>query len=192
MIEISGAPISKFKAICSAVDKLDKEPWEAVKKELIEDKGIDPVAVEKLGKFVSGEITGSFEDQSPMEILNKLVDTKVFAGSQKGEKTLEEMRILFTYLEKLKALGNVTFDLSLARGLDYYTGMIFEIVLKGEQVGSIAGGGRYDELIGMFMEKKDAAPSVGGSLGIERIYKIIEARNEMKKFTETEAFVVAI
>lgn len=52
--------------------------------------------------------------------------------------------------------------------------MIFEIVLVGELVGSIAGGGRYDELIGMFMDKKDAVPSVGGSLGIERVYRILE------------------
>lgn len=63
--------------------------------------------------------------------------------------------------------------------------MIFEIVLTGENVGSIAGGGRYDELIGMFKDKKDALPAVGGSLGIERVYRILKSRNTMKKFTET-------
>lgn len=70
--------------------------------------------------------------------------------------------------------------------------MIFEIVLQGAEVGSISGGGRYDELIGMFMDKKDAVPSVGGSLGIERIYRILEARKELKKFTETEVLVCTI
>lgn len=70
--------------------------------------------------------------------------------------------------------------------------MIFEIILVGELVGSIAGGGRYDELIGMFMDKKDAVPSVGGSLGIERVYKILESRKDIKKFTETEVLVSSI
>lgn len=68
------------------------------------------------------------------------------------------------------------FDTSLARGLDYYTGMIFEGVLQGEDalygIGSIAGGGRYDNLIGMFSNKP--IPSTGGSIGIERIFSILE------------------
>jgi histidyl-tRNA synthetase len=69
-------------------------------------------------------------------------------------------------------------DASLARGLDYYTGMIFEAILQGKDaeigIGSIAGGGRYDNLIGMFSQNK--IPSVGGSIGVERIFTILEDR----------------
>jgi histidyl-tRNA synthetase len=76
------------------------------------------------------------------------------------------MRKLFTYLKAMDRMGKVSFDLSLARGLDYYTGLIFEIVLtdKKIEIGSISGGGRYDNLIGMFCQHD--IPSVGGSIGI--------------------------
>ena len=63
------------------------------------------------------------------------------------------METLFTYLKNMNALKNVSFDLSLARGLDYYTGVIYEAILVGASIGSIAGGGRYDELVGMFSGK---------------------------------------
>jgi histidyl-tRNA synthetase len=73
------------------------------------------------------------------------------------------MRLLFQYLGNLNCLENICFDLSLARGLDYYTGLIFEIVLIGGKCGSVAGGGRYDNLVGMFSGRQ--IPSVGGSIG---------------------------
>lgn len=76
------------------------------------------------------------------------------------------MERLFTYLIALERIEKVSFDLSLARGLDYYTGVIYEIVLtdKKNELGSISGGGRYDNLIGMFCQHQ--IPSVGGSIGI--------------------------
>lgn len=98
----------------------------------------------------------------------------------RGQQTLEDMGLLFTYLKAFNRVGKVAFDLSLARGLDYYTGVIFEIVLvdKKYEVGSISGGGRYDELIGMFSSQQ--IPSVGGSIGIERIFSIIEEKYKGK------------
>jgi len=81
-------------------------------------------------------------------------------------------------LGALNCLNNVIFDLSLARGLDYYTGNIYEAVLTGAHVGSIAGGGRYDELIGMFSGKK--IPAAGFSVGIERIFIILEEKEKGK------------
>jgi len=85
------------------------------------------------------------------------------------------MEILFDYLEDLQCISYISFDFSLARGLDYYTGLIFEAVLSdGQSVGSIAGGGRYDELVGMFAGK--TIPAVGGSIGIERIFSILEEK----------------
>lgn len=76
------------------------------------------------------------------------------------------MQKLFTYLTAMKRVKKVSFDLSLARGLDYYTGVIYEIVLtdKTTELGSISGGGRYDNLIGMFCQHQ--IPAVGGSIGI--------------------------
>lgn len=75
-------------------------------------------------------------------------------GHPGGEKALEEMQTLANYMEQLGLLAHFSLDFSLARGLDYYTGVIFEAVLIGGHVGSIAGGGRYDGLIGQFMGKK--------------------------------------
>jgi histidyl-tRNA synthetase len=85
------------------------------------------------------------------------------------------MELLFDYLENLGCIDSVLFDFSLARGLDYYTGLIYEAVLTDtDKVGSIAGGGRYDGLVGMFSTK--SIPAVGVSIGIERIFSILEAK----------------
>jgi len=118
----------------------------------------------------------------------------VFASSPLGEETMKEMELLFTYLDSMKILDRISFDFSLARGLDYYTGLIFEAVLTDtDQVGSISGGGRYDGLIGMFSGKE--VPSVGGSIGIERIFNILEDKEKKKgeiRATETQILVSSI
>ncbi len=90
------------------------------------------------------------------------------------------MKKLFTYLSAFNRIKKVSFDLSLARGLDYYTGLIFQIVLtdKTSQLGSISGGGRYDNLIGMFSQHQ--IPSVGGSIGIQRLFTILEGKYKDK------------
>ena len=88
-------------------------------------------------------------------------------------------------------LGDIIFDFSLARGLDYYTGLIYEAVLTDEnRVGSIAGGGRYDGLVGMFSGKE--VPSVGVSIGIERVFAILEEKVKAKagvRETKTQILV---
>lgn len=122
MIEIAGAPKSKFKTICSSIDKLDKETWEDVKRELIEDKGLSLEVVDKLGEFVTYK-------GNPLEMLEKIKSAKIFDASESGRQGIVEMGLLFEYLEALDCLKNISFDLSLARGLDYYTGMIYEAVL---------------------------------------------------------------
>jgi len=168
IIEISGCESSKFKPICSSVDKLDKEPWEAVRKELITQKGLTEEQCDKLGRFVNLK-------NKPRVLLNKLKAEGYFEGHAGGLRTIEEMDVLFGYLENLGVIDNVAFDFSLARGLDYYTGLIYEAVLTdGANVGSIAGGGRYDELVGMFSGKN--IPAVGVSIGIERIFAILEEK----------------
>lgn len=86
------------------------------------------------------------------------------------------MGVLVKYLTEVNCTENVLFDLSLARGLDYYTGLIYEAVLSDNSIGlgSIAGGGRYDELVGMFGNKD--IPAVGLSIGIERIFVLLEKK----------------
>ena len=105
------------------------------------------------------------------------------------------MGILFKYLTDVNCTEGILFDLSLARGLDYYTGIIYEAVLDDSSVGlgSIAGGGRYDELVGMFSNKD--LPAVGLSIGIERIFGLLEKKYETTasvRACETEVLVASI
>jgi histidyl-tRNA synthetase len=127
-------------------------------------------------------------------MLQRLKDDKVFEGHKEGEQTIKEMELLFEYLKSMGILDNFSFDFSLARGLDYYTGLIYEAVLTDtDRVGSISGGGRYDGLIGMFSGKN--IPSVGGSIGIERIFSILEEKaveaGEIRA-TETQILVSSL
>jgi histidyl-tRNA synthetase len=97
--------------------------------------------------------------------------------TKKVKETIQEMDTLFGYLEAFDCLDNISFDFSLARGLDYYTGLIYEAVLTDtNRVGSIAGGGRYDGLVGMFSGKQ--IPAVGVSVGIERVFAILEEKSK--------------
>lgn len=114
---------------------------------------------------------------------------------------LSSPSLLFFFLPSLPPLSQVVFDLSLARGLDYYTGVIYEAILtqtgpvpvaaaqngagekaeEGVSVGSVAGGGRYDGLVGMFDPKGRKVPCVGVSIGIERVFSIMEQKAEVRK-----------
>lgn len=185
MVELAGCEKRKFKSICSSIDKLDKEPWEKVRSELINQKGLTVEMADKLHKFVV--LQGK-----PWELLATLKSEGIFKGHETGEKTIEEMELLFTYLDGMGVLDNVLFDFSLARGLDYYTGLIYEAVLTGSDRGSIAGGGRYDGLVGMFSGKN--IPAVGVSIGIERVFAILEekAKNESIRATKTQILVAQI
>ena len=125
----------------------------------------------------------------PWDLLKKLKSDKTFEGHANGSQTMVEMELLFTYLEAFGCLDNISFDFSLARGLDYYTGLIYEAVLTDtDRVGSIAGGGRYDGLVGMFSGK--VVPAVGVSVGIERVFSILEEKAGAEvRATSTQIFV---
>ncbi|XP_058097409.1 histidine--tRNA ligase, cytoplasmic [Magnolia sinica] len=190
MLEICGVSPEKFRTVCSSIDKLDKQSFEQVKKELVEDKGLPVETAEKIGSFVK-------KRGPPLEILSDLKqEGSQFLKNEGSLLALNELEILFRALEKSKCINKVSFDLSLARGLDYYTGVIFEAVFKGgaTQVGSIAAGGRYDNLVGMFSGKQ--VPAVGVSLGIERVFAIMEQiekdRNQAIRPTETQVLVVLV
>ncbi|KOX69801.1 Histidine--tRNA ligase, cytoplasmic [Melipona quadrifasciata] len=182
-----GVPSDKFRAVCSSIDKLDKNSWSEVRKEMIEEKGLDKSSADKIGTYVSqfGEI----------ELISNLRKDDELMKYESAVKGLESMELLFKYCDILRVMDKVIFDLSLARGLDYYTGVIFEAILTGDDVGvgSVAGGGRYDNLVGMFDNKNKSIPCVGLSLGVERIFNVLETKlnNEGAKTrtTEVEVFV---
>ncbi|AET00422.1 histidine-tRNA ligase [Medicago truncatula] len=115
----------------------------------VEEKGLSAETADRIGTFVK-------EKGHPLTVLSKLKqDSSPFLENAGSVDALNDLEILFKALDNSNRLDKVVFDLSLARGLDYYTGVIFEAVFKGgAQVGSIAAGGRYDNLIGMFISLK--------------------------------------
>ncbi|KAL6996110.1 histidine--tRNA ligase [Sarracenia purpurea var. burkii] len=190
MLDICGVPPEKFRTICSSIDKLDKQSFEQIRKEMVEEKELTVETVDKIGTFVK-------ERGPPLEFLSKLKqEGSQFLENKGSLVALNELQCLFKLLKKSKCIDKVIFDLSLARGLDYYTGVIFdEAVFKGAtQVGSIAAGGRYDNLIGMLGTKQ--VPAVGVSLGIERVFTIMEQlqkdRNQAIRATETQVLVAIL
>ena len=183
MTKVAGVPDEKFKTVCSSVDKLDKSPWEEVSRELVEVKGLTQAAADKIHEYV--QIKGK-----PSEVLAALRQKEEFMAVAKD--ILNEMELLFSYLEAIGCIDHIDFDLSLARGLDYYTGVIYEAGAKTGNVGSIAGGGRYDGLIGMFSGKQ--VPAVGVSLGIERVFALIEKLKSSQGVHEadTQIYIASI
>jgi len=174
---ISEVPEDKFRSICSSVDKLDKLPWEEVKKEMM-TKGLESEKADRIWEFV--QLNGK-----PFELLQTIKEKGLCAGNRQAEEGLKELETLFEFLDVFQCLDCISFDLSLARGLDYYTGIIFEAVTLDNQglgVGSIAGGGRYDTLVKQFGGEE--VPCIGFSVGVERIFALLEALEKQKKEEE--------
>ena len=220
IFDVCGVPKEKIRTISSAVDKLDKLPWEEVKKEMVEEKGLNDEIADRIWEFV--------QKKGGRNLLGELRNDKRVTGNESLLAGLEDMELLFEYLEAFGVLDMIEFNLSLARGLDYYTGLIYEVVTEGSApstdkghkiqrasmnkkasedgedrsndpsvgVGSVAAGGRYDELVGMFSGKAQI-PCVGISFGLDRIFSITKARMEAKngaaavRSTEVDVFVMA-
>lgn len=160
--EVSGEA-EKIVAITVAIDKLDKIGLEGVLKEL-QSKGISEDALEKIKPLF--KITG--------DTRQRLVQMKTFlADSEIGLKGIEELEYIFNTTDQLGLKSTeVEFDVTLARGLNYYTGAIFEVKCNAVSIGSICGGGRYDDLTGIFGMKNMSG--VGISFGADRIYDVLE------------------
>jgi len=194
IFEVCGVANDMFRCICSAVDKLDKSPWEEVRREMVEEKGLSGEAADRIGEFV--QMSGG------QELVDKLLESKL-ANSPTAKAGLQDMQLLLSYCKLYTCSEVVSFDLSLARGLDYYTGVIYEAVLlggpeAGEEiaVGSVAGGGRYDGLVGMFDPKGRSVPCVGVSIGIERLFSIMEANmakesNNKIRTVDTQVYIIS-
>jgi len=189
LFEACGVPESQFRTICSSVDKLDKTPWEDVRREMIDEKGLAAEVADEIGKYVC------FSGQD--DLVEQLLLNEKLTSASSAVEGLNALKVFFEYAELYKVKNRVKFDMSLARGLDYYTGIIYEAVLTGqnpeEGVGSIAGGGRYDNLVALFDAKAKPVPCVGVSIGIERILATLENRQSKKKVrtVETEVYVAS-
>uniref|UniRef100_A0A8C6YY56 histidine--tRNA ligase n=1 Tax=Nothoprocta perdicaria TaxID=30464 RepID=A0A8C6YY56_NOTPE len=175
-------------------DFLIKMPWEDVRSEMVGEKGLSPEAADRIGEYV--RLHGG------LDLIEQLLQDPTLSQNKLAKEGLGDMKLLFEYLTLFGITRQICFDLSLARGLDYYTGVIFEAVLVQQEnehveepvsVGSVAGGGRYDGLVGMFDPKGRKVPCVGVSIGIERIFSIMEQRvkasGEKVRTTETQVLV---
>lgn len=162
--ETIGQP-DKITDITVAIDKLDKIGIENVNKELIE-KGLPEEAVEALQPILN--LTG--DNRAKLEQLKT-----VLAASETGLKGIEEMTTIFDLIDTAGVGLNIELDLCLARGLNYYTGAIFEVKALDVQMGSITGGGRYDNLTGIF--GMPGVSGVGISFGADRIYDVLTELN---------------
>ncbi|MBR6103502.1 MAG: histidine--tRNA ligase [Paludibacteraceae bacterium] len=162
--EVIGAA-DKIVDITVAIDKLDKIGLDNVNAELAE-KGVSAAAIEKLQPIISLKGTNK----------EKLATIKeVLAASETGVKGVEECSTILNLAEQLGVATEIELDLTLARGLNYYTGAIFEVKAKDVEIGSITGGGRYDNLTGVF--GVSGLSGVGISFGADRIYDVLNQLN---------------
>ncbi|MGE5384144.1 MAG: histidine--tRNA ligase [Omnitrophica WOR_2 bacterium] len=166
--------------ITVAIDKLDKIGIEKVNEEL-ESKGIDKESINKLQPIIN--LTGSNEE--------KLLQIKsVLLSSTEGLKGVEEIENIFTLLSKMKVSSEVELDLTLARGLNYYTGAIIEVKAKNAIMGSLCGGGRYDNLTGIF--GLPGISGVGISFGADRIYDVMLEKQVFPDYATSSTKVLVL
>ncbi|MCX6256810.1 MAG: histidine--tRNA ligase [Bacteroidia bacterium] len=155
----------KMTDIMVAVDKIEKVGMDKIIEELLA-KGISSAAIDKLKPLLG--ITGTTLEK--LEILKK-----VFSNSNDGKTGIEELEYIFNTLDQVSLQSEVVVDLTLARGLNYYTGAIIEVKAKDVEIGSICGGGRYDNLTGIF-----GLPGISGtgiSFGADRIFDVMNQLN---------------
>lgn len=163
----------KIVQITTAIDKLDKIGLENVNAELAKE-GIPTDAIEKLQPII--QLSGTNDEK---------LDTiaKVLSNSEIGMKGVEESRYILDALKKTNLKNEIELDLTLARGLNYYTGAIFEVKALDVQIGSITGGGRYDNLTGIF--GMPGPSGVGISFGADRIYDVLNTLDLYPKSSVT-------
>lgn len=156
--------------ITIAIDKLEKVGWERVQEELFE-RGLAEAAVKELKSIVQVVEMGNIEKLDFLE--------KVLFASEVGLAGIKELRTLLEYVDILGVKTAVEVDLTLARGLNYYTGAIFEVKALDVEMGSICGGGRYDNLTGIF--GMPGVSGVGISFGADRIFDVL---NQLNKYPQ--------
>ncbi len=170
----------KFQTLTVAIDKLDKIGIENVVKEL-EESGIKRQGIDKLVQIL--QFKGSNEEK--IDFLKGILES-----SMTGTKGIVEMAEVFDILKQFHLESEIVFDLTLARGLNYYTGAIFEVSAQDVKIGSICGGGRYDDLTGIF--GLPGVSGVGVSFGADRIYDVMLELNLFPAETKATTQVLFI
>lgn len=171
LVKYAGVPEEKTMETFRTIDKLIKIGEKDVEKELIE-KGISKESSKKILKII------------------KIKSLDEVEGLIKDKEGIEELKQVISYLNEMKVEPKFEIDLSLARGLDYYTGPIFEVSAE-EGIGSLVGGGRYDKMIGLFLGRD--IPATGVSFGIERIIEVMKERKMIEtQKSNVKVFVVAV
>ena len=176
ILDYCGVQKEKQEAVILSIDKLEKFGVNIVKEELKQQK-IDESKINKIIDIINVE----GDNQEKISQLKKILK------NSEGLKKIEEM---ISYLKNMNCQAD--FDVSLARGLAYYTGTVIEVVLKNSSIkNSVAGGGRYDTMIGSFLGK-GSIPAVGISLGVDRIYDALAENQKSKQKTNTKVYIIPI
>lgn len=166
--------------LCTAIDKLDKIGWEKVKEELFL-RGFEEKSIDKLAPIIVGEFATNGE---ALEFFGSYL-----TSSEIGKQGLAELREVFSLLSVLgESEEFLRVDPMLARGLSYYTGAIFEVKVNNVSIGSVSGGGRYDNLTGVF--GLPGVSGVGFSFGVDRIYDVLEELGLFGSVTQASSSVM--
>lgn len=178
LVQYAGATSEQFYAICIAIDKLEKIGLDGVIKEM-ESRKVSSEVIQKIIGII--KLHGS-NDELIATLKEKMRDIPV------AIEGLQELETLFSYLKKAGAPEKeYIFDLSIIRGLSYYTGPVWEFTVRDGGVGSVAGCGRYDNLVGLYLGRE--IPATGGSFGIERIFEVIKDRQLLTSKNNKEVLV---
>jgi len=176
LLRYAGISQDKLETVILSIDKLEKYGIEIVQKEL-EEKRIAQEAIKKIFEILL--LKGS--------TLEKIEQLSGLLADAEGAQGLEELKDLFSFVKA----ENVIFDVSLARGLSYYTGTVFEVFTKkGEITSALAGGGRYDKMISSFLNTKQEYPAVGISFGLDVLTDILQQKQAKK--TVTKLYIIPI
>ncbi|KAG5860055.1 histidyl-tRNA synthetase [Encephalitozoon hellem] len=173
ILEVVGVPGGSHGTICSTIDKIEKMSWEDISKEFIQ-KGLNEDQVRMIKGYM--EMTGK---EKVLELLKKDPVYEI----ERCKEGVQDMEELFKFCRILGCEGSLVMDVSLARGLDYYTGMILEAEYLGKHVGSVIGGGRYDNLTENLGERCVSTPCVGFSVGVSRIFSLLYEGYEKESST---------
>lgn len=179
ILDAAGIAKEKQESVILSIDKLDKIGEQGVIDELKKEKKLDQKQIDKVMEMIS--VSGS--NESKVEKLEKLL---------KDKEGLDEMKELLTYCKGF-GVQNFVFNVSLARGLAYYTGPVFEVLLKESKIeSSVAGGGRYDKMISGLLGSKQEYPATGISFGVARIYDAVIEKGVEAKKTVTDLYIIPV
>ncbi|KAI4291677.1 histidyl-tRNA synthetase [Pancytospora philotis] len=168
MLFLCGVAAGLFGTICSTIDKADKLSWAELSNEFSE-KGLEAAQIDGIHEYL--EMQGRTNEEVIAFLDGRLagVSDESAPAVQGFRKAVEELKLLMNYTKTMR-VESVRIDLSLARGLDYYTGLIIEASLVGSEIGSVVGGGRYDNLCSSI--SKHSVPCIGFSVGISRLMAV--------------------